>query len=173
MLQSYPLESLDIINPLNFKFQRIFSPPAPRLAVQCVSVSVHWVEINFSTNLVIARQSFFICVEDKLHRSGTIYRRQVRCLGKLRPCSPAATPAYCSISGTAATPVGTEHLVHGQITDSPDQRQLKVGIFHSICEIQIAEYCTSRPVTARESPHRDVKHDNLRKLLTTSSECLL
>lgn len=72
MLQSYPLESLDIINPLNFKFQRIFSPPAPRLAVQCVSVSVHWVEINFSTNLVIARQSFFICAEDKLHRTGTI-----------------------------------------------------------------------------------------------------
>lgn len=54
----HPLESPDIINPLKFKFQRIFSPPAPRLAVQCVSVSVHWVEINFSTNLVIARRSF-------------------------------------------------------------------------------------------------------------------
>lgn len=54
----HPLESHDIIYPLKFKFQRIFSPPAPRLAVQCVSVSVHWVEINFSTNLVIARRSF-------------------------------------------------------------------------------------------------------------------
>lgn len=173
MLQSYPLESLDIINPLNFKFRRIFSPPVPRLAVQCVSVSVHWVEINFSTNLVIARQSFFICAEDKLHRIGTIYCRQVRCLGKLRLCLPVATPAYYSISGIAATPVGTEHLVHGQKNDRPDQRQLKVGIFYSICEIQIAEYCTPRPVTARKSPHQDVKHDNLRKLLTTSSECLL
>lgn len=59
MLPSYPLENLDIINPLNFKFQRISSPPAPRLAVQCVFVSVHWVEINFSTNLVIACQAFF------------------------------------------------------------------------------------------------------------------
>lgn len=62
MLPSYPLESLDIINPLNFKFQRISSPPAPRLAVQCVFVSVHWVEINFSTNLVIACQAFFLSV---------------------------------------------------------------------------------------------------------------
>lgn len=72
MLPSYPLESLDIINPLNFKFQRISSPPAPRLAVQCVFVSVHWVEINFSTNLVIACQAFFfICAKHKLHHIAT------------------------------------------------------------------------------------------------------
>ncbi len=87
MLQSYTLESPDIINPLNFKFQRIFSPPAPRLAVQCVSVSVHWVEINFSTNLVIARQSFFICVEDELHHTACCTAGRLDVLGKLRLCS--------------------------------------------------------------------------------------
>lgn len=111
VLQPYSLESLDIINPLNFKFQRIFSPPAPRLAVQCISVSVHWVEINFSTNLVIARQSFL-----SVWRVGCttllLYCRQVSSLEKLwlypvcntRSCLHFWHQLYSS----------SRHLTHGQ-----------------------------------------------------------